>query len=164
MSENGRKVFIRHLVLDGSSQWIIGENVTQHSNIMHIGQNALQFVTDGVSDTFTMIDNNFLSYLPMSVFSSENNEAPVLSCLNGNISKKPSRNQVKAIVDKVHKQVCGHTNLTDMRLILQCNGLWNDIVCDYASQLIESCVSCRATASPQPSRKVSISSLSREFN
>lgn len=42
--------------------------------------------------------------------------------------------------------------------------MWNEAVEKYVSQLVERCVSCRATSPPQPSRKVSITSLSQDLN
>lgn len=88
----------------------------------------------------------------------------VLCWLSGSIHNARPWNQVKAIFDKVQSHVCGHGSLTDMSLLLQRKNLWTEPVADHVHQLIESCVSCRATAPPQPSRKVSISSLSRNFN
>lgn len=43
ISDSGRKVLIHHFVLDGSSQGVIGKNVTKESNILKINRNALQF-------------------------------------------------------------------------------------------------------------------------
>lgn len=51
-----------------------------------------------------------------------------------------------------------------MKLLIERNGLWSETVADYVSRLIEICHACRATAPPHPNRKVSISSLSRNFN
>ena len=64
----------------------------------------------------------------------------------------------------VQKHVCGLANYTDFQILLESNDLWNDAVASYISQLIESCTACRFTASPQPNRKVSITSLSTQFN
>lgn len=121
VSENGRSVLIRHLVLDGSSQWVIGKNVTGRSNILHIDYNALQFMADGVIDHFSMTTIGLLSYLPMSVFSNEPCNTSALSCLSGILLKDRPWSQVKSIADKVHKHVCGHANFTDVRLLLERN-------------------------------------------
>lgn len=44
---------------------------------------------------------------------------------------------MKAIVEKVHQHVCGHSNYTDMRVLLERNNFWNDQVEKYLSQVLE---------------------------
>lgn len=39
-ADSGLKFSIRHLLLDGSSPWVVGKNVTRHSNILHLEKNA----------------------------------------------------------------------------------------------------------------------------
>ena len=39
---DGYTIQLRHLVLDGSSNWVIGRNITKHSNIIHMHKNILQ--------------------------------------------------------------------------------------------------------------------------
>lgn len=68
------------------------------------------------------------------------------------------------IVDRVHTHVCGHASLTDLKLLLQLNNIWNDSVADYLSTVLEKCPHCHAASLPLPARKVSLSSLSRTFN
>lgn len=49
-------------------------------------------------------------------------------------------------------------------MLLDRDGMWNDAVNQYVSQTVKSCRACRATPHPQPSRKVSISSLFKKFD
>lgn len=163
-SDNGRCVEIRHLVLDGSSQWVIGKNVTKYANILHADQKVIEFMVGDVKDSFSMIEHEFLSYIPLVAFAPKAKRLSVMLCLNGNICNNYSWNETKSIINKVHRHVCGHANYTDMRLLLERNNMWSDVVSDYVGNIIESCTACRSTAPPQPSRKVSISSLSRNFN
>lgn len=163
-TDSGREVMIRHLVLDGSSQWVIGKNVTRRSDILHAERNAVRFIVDGVAEYFSLYEKDLLSYMPISAFEMQTCNDSVLVCLNGNLNHDRPWKEVKAIIDKVHRHVCGHASLTDMRLLLERNNLWSDRVVDYVHKLIENCVSCRSTAPPQPNRKVSISSLSNNFN
>lgn len=44
------------------------------------------------------------------------------------------------------------------------NDLWSSEVEKYSLQVLEACPNCQVTALPKPARKVSLSSLSREFN
>lgn len=164
VSDNGRFVLMRHLVLDVSSQLWTGRNFTERSNNLHIDCNALQFMAHGVIDHFSMTTMGLLSYLLISVFSNEPCNMSALSYPSGILLKDRPWSQIKSIAGKVHKHVCGHANFNDSRLLLERNALWSDDLSDYVSQLIKKCTLCRATAPPQPSRKVATSSLSREFN
>lgn len=65
---------------------------------------------------------------------------------------------------EVHKHVCGHANCTDFKVLLDRNGIWNETVLSYISQIIHNCATCWSTAPSQPGRKVSISSLSTRFS
>lgn len=49
---------------------------------------------------------------------------------------------VKAIVDKVHKHVCGHFSLTDFGLHMAWNEIWNEAVAKYVQQVFEHLMSC----------------------
>ena len=37
-SDNGQLISIRHLLISGSSNWVIGRNVTKPCNLEHIGK------------------------------------------------------------------------------------------------------------------------------
>ena len=71
---------------------------------------------------------------------------------------------VKAIVDKVHPHVWGHSNYADMRVLLERNNLWNEQVEKYLPLVLERYPNCQTAALPKPARKVSLSSMTREFN
>ena len=88
----------------------------------------------------------------------------MLSCLNGNVTCNAKWSELKPIVDKVHKHVCGNATFTDYQLLLERNKMWNNAVPKYVGDLIENCSACQFTAPSQLDRKVSISSLSKRFN
>lgn len=154
---------IRHFVIEGSSQWVIGRNVTSVSNIIHIGNNAIEIIDEHGIEYISMINRNRLSYIPISSFK-ESAKTNIVSKFNGITVKDIPWKEVTAIIDKVHRHVCGHANLTDIRVFLQRNKMWNNAVEKYVSDLVSRCTACRSTAPPQPSRKVSISNLSKGLN
>lgn len=88
----------------------------------------------------------------------------VLSGMNGTMLTDRSWAEVMVVTDKVHIYVCRKAKLTDIRLLLKRNNLWNDAVETYVCRLVFRCVACRSTAPPQPSRNLSIWSLSKNFN
>lgn len=51
----------------------------------------------------------------------------------------------------------------DIKVLLHRNGTLNDFVSKYVDSVVENCPSCRSSSQPQPSRKVSLASLSRSF-
>lgn len=70
----------------------------------------------------------------------------------------------KTLTDKVHLHICGHANYTDFRTLPERNHILNENVKVYTTRLLSECSACRATAPPQPSQKLSISSLSQHCN
>lgn len=71
---------------------------------------------------------------------------------------------LKRIVGTVCKHVCGHATFTDYKLLLQRNRVCNDFVASYLTKFVNACTAYHSTWVPQPSRKVSISSLSKKPN
>lgn len=162
-TDSGTIVNIRHVVIEGSSQWVIGRNVTSIVNIIHIGRNAIEIHCDGKPDYISMINKGRLSYISLHSFEIESETESLISFNGLSVSCRPWK-EVKPIIDKVHKHICGHATFTDIKLLLQRNEIWNDAIECYVSKTLQNCTSCRATAPPQPNRKVSISSLYKSFN
>lgn len=81
-SDNRNPVRITHLLLDGSSQWVIGRNVTRKANIEHINRNALVFMIGDHRDYISLVYHNFLSYITMDRFHSSGNVESTLYCLS----------------------------------------------------------------------------------
>lgn len=90
-------VNIRHLVLDGSSQWVIGKNLTRQSDILHANKIALKFKAHENTEYFTLTKHNILSYMPISAFDvgKYNKKPSVLSYLNGNVNTDMPRDRSK---------------------------------------------------------------------
>ena len=64
----------------------------------------------------------------------------------------------------VHKHICGNSNYTDIKILLERNNLWPRDVHEYLVGIIEECPDCVTTALPKPARKASQSSMSRSFD
>ena len=164
---------ICHLFLEGSSQWIVGRNMTRRSDILHDGQNCIRFTAqDGTYEFVSLIDHDMHSYIPRSAFLSIYNPESLLSdsppVVLSSMLAKPieecSWQAIKHTIDKVHRHVCGHSPYSDIKLLLVRNNFWNDVVERHLKQIVEKCAGCRHTALPKATRKVSLSSLSRSFN
>ena len=153
---------------------MIGRNVTKCCNIIHIGQNVLQLPcgSNYNPDTISLHDHDMHCYIPYSSFSSglKNNsisEDKAIFCATAQLdcpTDTLSWPKTRQLVDKVHKHVCGHSSFSDIKFLLQRNGIWNDSIQDHLSSVIEKCTSCKATALPKLERKVSLSSMNRSFN
>lgn len=67
-TENGNTAMIRHLVVEGSSQWVINQNVTRQANLIHLRDNCLQVICfdEGFYkfDKISLIDLEYHSYIP----------------------------------------------------------------------------------------------------
>lgn len=156
----GREIHMRHVVLDGSSQWFIGRNVTRKADLQHISRHAIRFVVRGKEEYITLIEHERLSYISLDSFRT----IYKLVCSNANIILEKPWKDIKNLLDKVQKHVCGHANLTDIQLLLKRNNLWNSAIDKYISKTVSECTSFRSTTPRVPNRKVSISSLSKGCN
>lgn len=171
LSDDCSPIHIRHLVLEGSSQWLIGRNITGKSNIMHIGTNAIVFAGPNHSTkSITMVDHDLHSYVPYVAFSraatGKHQSASLNSLCASSTHATETRpwSEVKRIIDKVHKHISGHASFSDIRTLLERNDMWSKEVEKYLSRTVETCHGCRATSLPKPSRKVSLTSLHHHFN
>lgn len=166
-SDDGINVSIRHLVIEGSSQWIIGRNVTTHCDIIHSNGNYLRMKN---GSTITLHDHDMHSYVPYTAFCKtklDYTAETMLFCATASIPSIQSARpwvELKHVIDKVHSHVCGHASFSDMKVLLQRNGLWSDEAMKYLARVIETCAGCSHTSDPQNARKVSIRSLNRSFN
>lgn len=168
----GTSIEIRHLVLEGSTSWVIGRNVTKLCNIVHHGSNSLQFFDpEGHLEIISMNDVGDHSYLNASLFmrnscsdgmSSSEHSMIGLSC--SVYSADLSWPEIKKIIDKLHRHICGHASYNVVKLLLDRNNIWTDNCEKYLSHIMEQCVNCRVVQLPSVSRKVSIRSMSRSFN
>lgn len=69
VSNDGVQVAIRHLVIEGSSQWIVGRNVTRNCDIVPTDGNYL--LMNGRSRIF-LVDYDIHSYAPYEAFCTNN--------------------------------------------------------------------------------------------
>lgn len=110
-----------------------------------------------------MTDINGLSYIPLKFFEVTLQDAFILTGCNPNMRNVKSRKEVESIVDKVHKHLCGHSIFSDIQLLYERQGIWNNSVAKHVGDIMSNRNSCKATAPPQPMRKVSISYLPKNF-
>ena len=125
--DRSRPLCTTYVVIYGSSQWVIGRNVTRNANIEHIGKNALVFLADGQRDQIFIVNDDFLSFISMDCSTSQCKNGSTLSCLSSVILDSTPWCEVKKIIDQVHKRVYGHAGYTDYNLLLERNGIWNDM-------------------------------------
>lgn len=94
-TDGDNEVDICYLVLDGSSQWVIGRNVTSPCDIIHGQYNALLLYSNSsAADTFSLIDHEFHCFVPLSQFQAHAQMATdstsyALSALSSTLSGMP---------------------------------------------------------------------------
>ena len=166
-SDQGDPLSINHLVIEGSSPWVVGRNVTTKRNIIHASGDYLQFFQpDGNELTLDLIEHDMHSYLPRSKFYHDayiSTHDPTSAALC-NFSVTMNWKDTKKIIDRVHAHVCGHSNYNDISLLLKRNQLWDDHCVDYISELLQTCPHCHVVDTPAGRRPVSLSTISREFH
>lgn len=86
--------------MDGSSERNIGKNVTRKTTILHQDKHALHFIEDGSANYFSLIEHDFLSYMPASSFPIKPLNYAVISSMSAGISNNDSWHNLRHIVDK----------------------------------------------------------------
>ena len=171
-TDDGSSIGIRHSIITGSSQWVIGRNVTLQCNIQHIGGDALRFIVPNSNkiETMSMVGDREHSYLPYNIFLNDatdhtTHEHSSLISLSCSLSPPDlTWEETKKIVEKVHRHVCGHASYKDIKLLLKRNNLWSSQCEKFLSQLLETCEHCHILDEPVGNRKVSLRSMTRSFN
>lgn len=74
-------VSIRDLVIQGSSTWVVGRNVTRKCTIEHIIANELCLPSSPTNDTIPMVDDNFHSYIAKDRFLEQKVPSPSANTL-----------------------------------------------------------------------------------
>ena len=64
----------------------------------------------------------------------------------------------------MHKHVCGHASLSDMKILLERNDLWSEEVEKCLSRVVDSCEKFVRTYEPKQARKFSLRSMNMSFN
>lgn len=170
---NGNMILVHHLILEGSSQWAVGRSVTRKANIIHRGDNVLEFEIPhhegNVIDTMPLVDVGDHSYLRFDNFVQNATPIPpqaVAALICGFIGTTVTLiwPELKRIVDKVHRHVCRHSNYNDIKLVLQRNNILTDTCASYLTKLLQGCSHCHVIDVPTGSRVVSLANVSRSFN
>lgn len=116
-----------------------------------------------------MVDDSFHSYISINRFvSNKLQNPPSVQTLTSTSSSFHSASEdwprLRRIIDRVHKHVCGHASFSYMRTLLLRNKLWTPKVQSYLVEKVTECTDCRASSTPPPNRRVSLSFLDRTFN
>lgn len=125
-SDAGTPIPIRHSVFEVPSQWTVGKNVTKKANILHRNFNRLCLpAADGIIEFLTVADHRMHSYILLGLFKRACSESSVV-CFMWRDSTKAilaisgedcSWRAIRYTIDKIHKQVCGHSCYSDMNLL-----------------------------------------------
>lgn len=144
-------------------QGVVGLNINRKENLEHIGRNKISFSVDGELDYIPLTDIEFLSYISMSRCTRKSTNDPALACNSSRDLENNPWYELRPLLDKVPKPVCGYANYTEQQVLIDRNNLWNETVASYVDQLLKNFTSCRSTAPPKPDRKAYMSSLKKNF-
>ena len=121
---NRTEIKIHFIVIEGSSQWLIGNNVTTKCDIIHTYSNYLKF-SNHTSIPLENIDMHSYVFLNQANNNCSAFDAKLL-CATGIIKESTNIrpwSELKKIIDKVHKHVCGHASLSDIKILLKRSSL-----------------------------------------
>lgn len=174
-ADSGNKIGINHLVMNGSSLWIIGSKVTHVGDLLHIGGNKILLLSgNGFCNSLQMVDFGLHSYINGNRFdfgSKAKYSKPVWAS-SASSTKDTSTwsntlqpwNELRRIEDKVHKHTCSHSAYSVMRTLLQRNELWTKAVHRYLAELVQSFLHWSASSTPFSFSKASLCTLCRELS
>ena len=161
-------VKIRHVAIDGSSQWMNGRNVTAKCDIKHSDGNYLKISND-LKISIQNFDLHF--YVHPNIFLCKKTGTVPTFEPNCSVLQELSMIQKNSNMARVKK---GYRLGSQARLwpcefegyesLLDRVKLWNTEVEKYLNRVVSSCSNCAKTYEPKQFRKVSLSSLNRPFN
>lgn len=169
MPDNGKPVEICHIIVGGSSPWLLCRTRFRMCYILHVAANCLRFPPSyGKSDTISLGDFDHHSYVPLKLV----DLSPSTAILSGfratgtNKAVKTSMSwyRIKWVIDRVHERTCGQAQFPYIKPLVVINGLWNEAENHYLASIISSCRHFLATSGPSRIQNVSLSSVTREFN
>lgn len=128
-------------MIQGSSGWILGQNLTRKCNIVHIGGNAL-LLPNG--DELSQTDAGHHSYVLLNSFLKPDIRSSSLLCLSASPSTGASDildnwAKLSRVVHQDNRHTCGYALYFDTRKLLTGNGLWNDQVQQYLASIVAEC-------------------------
>lgn len=114
-------IFVCHLVVGASSQWVIGRSLTEKSDVLHAGRNAIHIVQDDIVDYILIVNCGRISYNPRKKFGIRNDKTKALplSYLSEKALENKPWSKVKAIVKEVFHHVYGHETFTNFELFFE---------------------------------------------
>lgn len=125
-SDANSHIDISHAVLDGSSQGVIGRNVTRNVIFSILVELHWYFTLKITVIQYHCLTCNF-SRICSCLNSHILKRKGISSCLRAvSISKRPW-SDVKNICDEEHRHTCGHATVTELKMFLK-NDLWNPTV------------------------------------
>lgn len=143
-SDHGNPTRICYLVVKGSSNWVIGRNVTRASDVLHYGCSIILFPPlNGVRDSICMLEDGLHCLIDIVRLSSSCTESDsehlagsraTIHSLDTYIIHYWSK--LRGIVDKVHRHTFGHFSYADMRILIHRNQLWTEDIQNFLSYII----------------------------
>ena len=96
-----------------------------------------------------------------STFDTKLLHATVINRGSTNIQPWP---ELKKIIDKVHEHVCGHKNLSYIKILLQRNNIWIDKVENHLHRVLKSSIDYVKIYEPNKAWKLPLRSVNRSVN
>ena len=145
--EDGTVINIKNIVIQWSAQWVIGRNVTAKCDIIHSKGNYLK-LPNNIEVSQGNVDLH--SYIPSRFFLNERFSLNAcfqakIYCASSTVSESENNlswREVKKIIRKVHKHVCGHARSSAIQILLERNAMLNPEVQKYLRRFVESCIHC----------------------
>lgn len=97
----------------------------------------------------------------------ESEHSSVMFCATASVDSATETRlwkETKYVIDKVHLHICAHSHFTDIRTLLETNGLWNENKNKNCFLSLETYAECKTVALPKPARVATLISLFKEFN
>ena len=133
---DGTIINISHIVIEGSSKWLIRRNIATKWEIIRSNGNALK-INDNINIPLLNVDMH--SFIPSSIFLKQATESHSIyqtnlfyatGTIHNSTYSRPWQ-ELEKIIDKVHKHVRGHVSLSDIQILLQRNNLWSTKIEKY---------------------------------
>lgn len=144
--------------------------MTNAGDLLYYSGNRILFPPHNeICDSLTVVDRRLHSYIRIDRFHNNASAIATIASPACTAAVKSDHapqtrpwSEIKRIIDEVHCHTCSHSNYSDRQTLLK-KQLWSKEAQEHLSDTLQRCKHSIAASTPQPRRKLVLTTLNRPF-